>query len=46
MPIPKDRKSQDLYSKVVGRNINEGKSREEAKRIADRAVKSQKKGKK
>ena len=37
MPIPKDK--QDLYGKVIGKNINEGKSRKAAKEIAERAVK-------
>ena len=36
MPVPKDK--QELFGKVVGRMINEGKSQEEAKNIADRAV--------
>lgn len=38
MPVPKDK--QDLYGKVVGKNINAGKSLNAAKRIADKAVKA------
>jgi len=36
MPVPKGK--QKLYGKIVGKNINEGKSLEKAKGIADRAV--------
>jgi hypothetical protein len=36
MPVPK--KKQKLYGKVVGHMINSGKSLEEAKDIADKAV--------
>lgn len=38
MPIKKE--DQDLYGKIVGKNINSGKSLNAAKRIADKAVKS------
>ena len=38
MPVPKGK--QKLYGKIVGANINRGKSLAEAKRIADRAVKA------
>lgn len=38
MPVPKDK--QDLYGKIVGKNINSGKSLSAAKRIADKAIKS------
>jgi len=44
MPVPKGK--QKLYGKIVGKNINEGKSLEKSKDIADRAVVSKKKGKK
>lgn len=37
MPVPKDK--QKLYGKIVGFNINHGKSAEEAKKIADAAIK-------
>lgn len=40
MPVPKDKEK--LYGKVVGKNINEGKSMEQAKQIADKAVSSPK----
>lgn len=43
MPVPKSK--QKLYGKIVGKNINDGKSLEQAKDIADKAVKV-KKGKK
>lgn len=44
MPVPKGK--QDLYGKIVGHMQNLGKSREESKDIADRAVVVPKKGKK
>lgn len=45
MSVPKNK--QDLYGKIVGKNINKGKSLEASKKIADRAVKvKKKKGKK
>ena len=37
MPIPKDK--QKLYGKVIGHMINSGKSQDEAKAIAEAAVK-------
>lgn len=37
MPIPKDK--QNLYGKVIGHNLNQGKSKQEAKEIAEAAVK-------
>lgn len=37
MPVPK--KKQRIYGIIVGKNINEGKSLEAAKNIADRAIK-------
>ena len=37
MPVPKSKRS--LYGKVVGKNMNRGKSLEESKDIADEAVK-------
>jgi len=37
MPVPK--KKQELYGKIVGHMQNLGKSLEEAKNIADRAIK-------
>lgn len=37
MPVPKSK--QKAYGVIVGKNINEGKSLEESKGIADRAVK-------
>ena len=43
MPVPKGK--QKKYGKIVGANINRGKSLEEAKDIADRAVKHDGKGK-
>lgn len=39
MPVPKGK--QELYGKVVGRNINAGKSLAAAKKIADRAIASE-----
>ena len=42
MPVPKGKEK--LYGKIVGANINRGKSLEDAKDIADRAV--SKKGRK
>jgi len=44
MPVPKDKR--DLYAKVVGRQINLGKTLKEARAIADAAIKSKPKGKK
>jgi hypothetical protein len=44
MPVPKSKEK--LYGKIVGKNINEGKSVSEAKNIADRAVKVKKEKKK
>lgn len=47
MPVPKDK--QDVYGKIVGKNINSGKSLSAAKRVADKAIKhddNKKKGKK
>jgi hypothetical protein len=44
MPVPK--KKQKLYGKVVGHMQNVGYGYEEAKDIADRAVKAKPKGKK
>lgn len=44
MPVPKDK--QDMYGKVVGKNINSGKSLSAAKKIADKAIRDKpKKGK-
>jgi hypothetical protein len=43
MPVPKSK--QKLYGKVVGHMQNVGYGYEEAKDIADRAVKSKPKGK-
>ena len=40
MPVPKSK--QKLYGKIVGKNINDGKSLEQAKDIADKAVKVKK----
>lgn len=40
MPVPKDK--QELYGKIVGHMINKGKTLEEAKKIADKAVKKKK----
>ncbi len=37
MPVPKDK--QALYGKIVGHMMNKGKSLDEAKDIADRAIK-------
>lgn len=37
MPVPKGK--QKVYGAIVGKNINTGKSMEESKNIADRAVK-------
>lgn len=37
MPVPKGKKK--VYGRIVGANINRGLSLEEAKDIADRAVK-------
>jgi hypothetical protein len=39
-PVPKNK--QKTYGKIVGKNINEGKSLEESKDIADEAVKKKK----
>jgi len=36
MPVPKSK--QKVYGQIVGHNINQGKSMEAAKNIADRAV--------
>ena len=36
MPVPKGK--QKLYGKIVGANINKGKSMDQAKDIADEAV--------
>lgn len=36
MPVPKDKEK--LYGMIVGKNINEGKSLEASKNIADRAI--------
>lgn len=44
MPVPK--KKQRIYGIIVGKNINEGKSLETAKDIADRAIKHEPKKKK
>ena len=41
MPVPPGK--EDLYGKVVGHMLNMGKSHEEAKAIADRAVEIAKK---
>jgi len=38
MPVPKGK--EEMYGKVLGHNRNMGKSMEESKAIADRAVKS------
>lgn len=40
MPVPKNK--QDKYGKIVGANINRGKSLAMAKAIADKAIKSKK----
>lgn len=40
MPVPPDK--QKLYGKIVGKNIHDGKDPEEAKDIADRAIKHRK----
>lgn len=37
MPVPK--KQRELYGKIVGHMINQGKSPAEAKNIADAAIK-------
>lgn len=37
MPVPKGK--QKIYGRILGRMINSGKSKDEAKDIADRAVK-------
>jgi len=36
MPVPKSKEK--LYGKIVGSNINRGKSLTDAKQIADRAI--------
>lgn len=43
MPVPKGKEK--LYGKIVGANINRGKTLSQAKSIADRAVVSKKKKK-
>lgn len=43
MPVPKSK--QKKYGMIVGKNINEGKSLEAAKDIADRAIKPGHQGK-
>lgn len=37
--MPVDKKKQKAYGVIVGKNINEGKSLEESKKVADRAIK-------